>query len=296
MLEGVLATMAVGLVWVVIGSLSSKVADRRLPIMAFFAFASGLAAIVMWLFWVRWPVLLAREASGIGRLLATMSLAGALLASSQILTIKAMQRGHKAIAWAIGQSAMALSFLAAVLIWHDPIPWTGWLGLGCVLVGVVLLATVRQDAELEVPRDWGWVLLVVALALVLAAAQVMLMLPSRWTGWEDVARLRVPVTLSVVALVHASMALVQRVKPTRELLRLSSGWAAMSILSYSGMFYALDKLADVRLAGIFFPLGIGVCIFGFTLYSKWRLREPLSALGATGIAVLIVGIGLLAIG
>lgn len=118
---GFLLAILVGAVWAGVGIVQGEAARRRVDPMAFMTAGSVLAAVAAWACLADWPVLAADRVERGGALVLVMAASGVASACGMLALQKAMDAG--AAAWTVGQSAMAVPFLAGVL-----------------LLGVVLLA------------------------------------------------------------------------------------------------------------------------------------------------------------
>ncbi len=294
MATAVLINLGVGVLFVLIGILASKVASHGRSIIVFFAMGSAMTAACMWILVVKWPVLLHEPIPRLWPLIGCMTAAGSVNALGQILTVLSMRHGHKGLSWAMVQSAMVISFLAGWAIFGDRIGLPGWFGVASILAAIGLLATSGKRREPETPPNTTWLLINLAALIIIGAAQTLMGIPSRWEGWTDVARIRIPISLTAGACVHTAFVTIRRHGIDPRTFKLSLAWVAVSFFSYLGTFTCLDLLAELDIAGVFFPTAIGVCIFGFSIYSKWRLHEHFNARSITGLALTLAGVALLA--
>jgi len=70
----------------------------------------------------------------------------------------------------------------------------------------------------------------------------------------------------------------------------------ISISSLALFFLTLDKLSQLQLGNIAIPLMVGSNICAFTLYSIFTIREKNTWKEFTSVAMLLSGLGLLALG
>ncbi|MCD4823014.1 MAG: hypothetical protein K8S55_00265, partial [Phycisphaerae bacterium] len=219
---------------------------------------------------------------------------GMLDAIVQVLLVVTMRLGHRGMTWSIAQSAMVISFLAAILIWGEHPGLWGWVGVTCILAAVILIGSNKSEAEKSVENNQrssrSWLLLAILTMLVLGASQTLMGVPSRWANWSNAAGLRMPIALTGTAVMHAFIMLVNRRKLTRRVIPYSAAWAVLTFLAFLGLFFCLDRMAESNRAGIAYPIGIGTNIFAFSVYSYLRLSETYTKTRIAGLCLIVMGI------
>lgn len=293
MIEGIFITIGVGILWILIVIIMSRVASTGIFIFAFFGIASGLTALVAWVLIVDWQALLAGTAARLPELVLWISLTGALNAAAQALVVGTMRRGHMGMTWAVSQTAIIIPFVGSVLIWRETPGLTGWCGVGCILAAIAVLAREHGSAN-DPSRDRLWLPLALLTFLTLGLAQLLLGVPSHWTNCPDSARLRIPILLSTGTVVHVLIIFIKRIHVDIRILPLCLAWTALGLVSLIGLFKCFDIMAQFGLAGIVYPLAVGTSIVGFSIYSHIRLREMYTRTTMAGLSVAIIGIILIA--
>lgn len=111
--------------------------------------------------------------------------------------------------------------------------------------------------------------------------------------------LRVPMLLTscalgncVASLLRGDMAQVRNGVP-HVIPAMALGWSLTAIGSYYFMFRSLDSMNAAGASALVFPIVIGVNISTFSLYSKFRLKEPYNVLSVTSLLLCLFGIILL---
>lgn len=293
MSEGLALNILVGFLWACVGMVMTGVASSGGSIFAFYGLGCTLVAAIGWVALVDWSVM----QDGVPRmaeLFFWIGLGGAVNALGQTLMISTMRRGHKAITWGIGQSAMLIPFLASVVIWRESPGTFGWSGMGLLLAALVVMARGRRrDAGEAI--DPRWLLMALSTLVLLGSAQALFSVPSHWAGWTDAARLRTPVSLSAAATVHILVMIGTRQTLERRTMKLSVLWTALALAAYVILFRCLDLMSAVGLSGVVFPIGIGTCVVVFACYSRFRLKEEFGLSDIAGIALALAGMTLIAL-
>lgn len=284
-----------GLVWTLVGVAMGTVARRGWSLVAFYLIGTWCVSLAAWALLPRWGALLAGQVRVPPGLVGLLVAGGVANTAGQVLLVSSMRRGNPAVAWTIGQSAMVISYLWAVLVWHDPLSWNATLGMGLVVVALAALATRRAAADHPAHPTGNWPLLALGACLSVGTAQILLTLPSRVPALADGAGLRIPIVNTTAAVAYLVAWGCRRPPITRGVALASLGWATLALLAYGLMFAALDELGTQRLTGIFFPLGVGTCILGFALHARFVAREHLTAQQQLGLGAGLLGVLLLAV-
>lgn len=265
------------------GALQAQVVARKLPVGVFFAIGSALAAVVAWTAWLDRSAL--AQESRVGALAVWMGLAGATNVCGHLCMARALAGGRRSVAWAIGQSALAIPLVASLVIWDERAGIWGWSGLGLLLGGMVLLARSRTDGQ--GPTRIGWAL---GAFLCYGTTQLIMAVPSHWPGWSDPAHLRLPLNLTANALAAAVAATSAGIGVGRRILPWSMAYALVLCTAFILVFAALDRLAARGASGVLFPLACGGAIVLFTAWNHVAHRERLSAAEAAGMGLAVAGI------
>lgn len=289
----ILLNIGVGVMWAIVGAIMSSVASSGRSITAFYAVGNGLTALVAWILFVDWQAING-DIPYLRALIFWMVVAGIVNGVGQILMISAMRRGLRNATWGIGQSAMLVSCLATVILFGEQPGAIGWTGILCLMMALYFLSSAPDPSADNRESSRTWLMLSLGTLLAMGAAQVLMGYPSRWDGFVDVARLRTPVTLTSAALFYTLVMLALRQRVSRMDLGLSFFWSLAALASYYALFLCLDKMAEHRLAGLVYPIGVGTCIVIFSLYSRVALSEPIGLRRGVGLGLTVTGITLLA--
>lgn len=96
-------------------------------------------------------------------------------------------------------------------------------------------------------------------------------------------------------LTHLTFLFFRKIEIRKVHVQLGIVWSILAIFSFMLLFHCLDIMAAAGRARLVFPIGTGVCILGFSLYSLAAIREKYSRFTYTGIALVMVSLLLLAL-
>jgi drug/metabolite transporter (DMT)-like permease len=295
MLQGIIYTILVGFFWVVFGIIFSYIAKKNLnPLMYYFSSAFFMCLLFA-LFHVKWSVIMAGQMPRLGQTVLVMGLVGGCNIGGITCMVLAMRRGHHGVTWAINQSAMVVSFLASVLIWHNPVALKNYAGVVVILLAICIMGLLKTKGKNGASRDTTWLLLALGAFIILGFTQTLSTVPTRWPGWEDTANVRVAMFSGGAFIVMLVISIVSRMLPSRQIIRLALVGATLGFFSQIIFYKGMDLLEEAGMVSIVYPLAIGTCITGFAVYSKFALKEHFGFKEIAGIVLGLVGIGLISI-
>jgi multidrug transporter EmrE-like cation transporter len=314
MVEGWVCILIAGLLWTVIGIIISQVARHGHGMLSFLAAGAVLNAAASWILLPRYGVLAKGAIAEMGRLAVVMFLAGAGSAVGTLLAGHAMRQGHHGATWTMVQSAMVIPFLAGVFIWRDRVGLPDVAALVLILTSIVLfgragtaVASDRGGAEggtqrpggAETPsrlavRQVSWWVVALAAFVFVGLQQVLHTMPSRWPGWDDTGRLRVPLAMAGTLVAFGAALLFRRKLPDRRSWIPAALLAVCVVPSHVLLYRGLDALATSGRAGLGYPVAVGTCVIAFATYSVGVLREPTTREHVTGLVLGIAGVVLMA--
>jgi multidrug transporter EmrE-like cation transporter len=293
---GVAGAVATGLLWATVGIVLSRAARRGIAFAPFMAANFSMAASVAFLVYPRHQVWLSGDVACVGPLVAAIIGGGLISALGVICTQRGMQLGHHGATWTISQSGLAIPFLAGLLIWSDHARVGNIVGAAAILSGLVLLGYTRDDGEAGAPRHGiRWLLFALFAFLAIGTAQTCMGIPSRWAGWTDEARLRVPLFLIGSLLGHTIVTGLQGHRVRKGYSREAVLLAVIGLVSQFLMFRTLDVFAEFHRVGLAHPIAVGTCIVGFGLYSILVLRERINLPRLAGLILAALGVVLVAL-
>ena len=287
MAAGILFAVLTGLTWALISMTMSVVARHKISVFLFYWIGNTAAALIAWIFVPDWRSLRPLSFSALFPLLLLLTLAGFVNVASQAFMVLTLKLGHNGISIAVRNCAALIPFLIGVLVWHNE-------------VGLLNIAGLLMLLEAELRRvSWKWLLAVAASLGCSGAFQTLNSLTARLAPELLNTGLRVPMLLTscalgncVASLLRGDMAQVRNGVP-HVIPAMALGWSLTAIGSYYFMFRSLDSMNAAGASALVFPIVIGVNISPFSLYSKFRLKEPYSVLSVTSLLLCLFGIILL---
>ena len=190
---------------------------------------------------------------------------------------------------------MAVSFLYAVLGWGERASAFQMAGLASVIGMLCLVAPWPDTREQPSAAKSGWFAVVLAAVALGGIAQVCYITPSRWAGWQDAARLRVPLFMAAMTATFAVPSAVLKQGFRRDMIVLAGLSAFIMTGSLLLLLMAIDRMAPLHQEGLVYPVTIAAGLLLYTLYSRVWLREAFVARQWWGILAGVGGIVLLCI-
>ena len=290
-LGGFLLVITAGICWIGVGMVVSKCSARGWD----FNLVQGLnyvgATLVCFLLLagsVSWSA--PGSVFGLGFLMSF--LAGITNFYSFLFTAKAMERGPNGLVWGIMQSGMIGSFLLGVIAFGEKAAPVRFLGLFLILSGILVMG-VSRDSRSSV-RGKNWVLPTLAAFLLVMITQSVNSLPS-YLQKESGSLVRTS-GLYLGGMIGFILTTLPGMIRKRNY-GVRGEWIASVILMVLNVgaslffFYrGLDLLAKSGCASLGYPVSIGVCVIGFSVYSLLILKEKFARLSLAGLGAVCLGI------
>ena len=219
-----------------------------------------------------------------------MLCAGFLNLSGSLTMYHALKRGNPGAVWAISQSALIVPLIVLAIWYREPLQLHKLIGITLIISGIAAMAVDKKSGDAS-NRKAGIILAILAFFITGGAATMVT--SSGYFTYDDCGNLRTVLALSgymLAALTWKTAAWDFNFKLNKPALKII---ALMSISSCTGQFLqfkALDYLASRQAGGIFFPLAIGVCIAGFTIYTIVINHTRYSKCATAGLAAIICGV------
>lgn len=297
LISGILYALATGILWGGAAVVISGVARKNADFLNFMAITFMLATSIAWILIPRYSQF-SLDLPRLPDLVCLFLLAGAFTACGMVALYRAMTMGHHAATWTIGQSALVFPFVLGVLVWNDTASAVNISGVVAILMGIIAMGVAqRKDSSAAGTSARAWLVIVLLAFVLLGIQQTLTTIPSRWHGWTDSARLRIPILMSGAMLSYVSASIVlRRLFRQKWLWRYGLALMCIALVSQVLLFKSLDMLGGVSRAALVFPISIGTCIISFSLYSAIVLREPPSTARYVGMGLGVVGVILSSIG
>ena len=291
----ILLAISTGLIWSLSGVVMSRATRLDFNIGQYFVANSLFSALLVMVVLVDWPVLLTGVPARLMELTLVLLGAGGMNAAGLVLLQRAMQYGHNGLSWTLAQAALVIPFVAGMVFWDVSSRFAQWMGVGLIVLGMLLaVLKTSSNAESVVDRKrYCWLGFTLSAFLCIGISQTLQGVPSYWRGWSDTAQLRVGLLAwgNVFGFLFLTPLLGTRSwRPRRPIVFWAGGMAVLGIIGAKMLFVVLDGLAHYGTGSIGFPLIVGSCIAGFSLFSLVVLREKSSLLHWLGLAATLSGI------
>lgn len=215
-------------------------------------------------------------------------------ASGSYILQHSMLYGKSGVTWAIGQSALIIPFFSITILYSEPWNLFKLAGTGAIVAGMITIAirNMQKSQAADAPNPRYGLQLALAAFVVLGIAQSMTSATS-FLSYSDPGVCR-PLITGIGGLFAAIAGKIylkdkgfyfpKRLYPVALLL------AIQSVVVTVMQFFALDHLKACGMNGIFFPVAIGLCIAGYSIWSVLFFKEKSSRLFYAGVAMILAGI------
>ena len=291
-LAGFLLVVMAGICWIGVGISVSKCSERNWDyniVQGLNYLGATLLCALLLAAGARWsgsgPIL------GWGFLLSC--LAGIALFYSYVFTSLAMQRGPNGLVWGIMQGGMIGSFLMGVIFFGEPAAPVRLIGLVLILTGVLVMGVSRDSVSAG--RGKNWVFPSFLAFLLVLITHCCNSLPSYLPAAQTGSLVR---TTGVYfgGLIGFSITTLPGMIRKRNFGGRGEWITALVLMILNTstslfLFYrGLDLLAKNGCGGLAYPIAIGVCVSGFSLYSLLVLKEKFARLSLAGLIAVCLGI------
>ena len=293
--SGILVGILTGVLWAIVGIVMSRCSRSGMDFKVYFTCNSLFTLLLAAVFYAQWPAMGSGPIARVSDMTFLLVGAGILSAFGLILMQTAMKFGHNGAIWAIGQSALVMPFLWGILVMGEHGNALKVMGVALILAGMALPAFVKNAPLNEEPgaeKKTSWFKLALLSLLLIGSGQVLQSIPSYWKGWEDSAGLRPVLIYAGYVIGGAICVLAQRNTQyhSRSLFLLASGMAILNAASVKLFFVTLDRLGLCGMASLAYPITVGTCIVGFSLYSLLAIREKPHLYHWAGLVATLAGI------
>lgn len=294
MTAGLLLTFAVGILWSLVGVYYKLMAKWDLSVFNISLVTGGMSLLVL-----TGNLIFNLSGGGSGAAvplpdagyLLFVLASGFVNSGGSLILQRSMVHGKSCVTWAIGQSALVIPFLSITLIFGEPWNLYRVAGTAIILAGMVILS-LRSGGDSAAPRPgYGIALALIAFA-VLGLAQSMTAATS-FFRYEDSAGVR-PVLQSIgalLAVVAGKMLLHDKgFRLNSKALNIILLLVIQGVIATLLQFKALDLLKADNMNNAFFPIAIGICIAGYSIWSMAFFREKPNRYIIAGTLGILAGI------
>lgn len=294
---GYLLTVALGAVWTAIAIIVSECRQRDCPPMQFY-FAGSLVAVTILACLTGTDSLRAVFAADSRTAACCFFLGSILNGAGQAISMMNLSRGGRALAYAIPQQAFLFPYLWSIAFWDQRVNAVSAAGMTLIVAAVFYLSVTRSgDRSAALPaRRIAVALLAMTL---MGTSQIVLIAPTRFAAAQTLPRLSAAcVILGANALFFLVWSLIRPrgFGSFRTYLPFGAAWGVCAATSYCILLLVLEKLGKIGQSGIVFPIGAGILILLYSLFTVVRYREKLNWRRRCAFAALVIGICLVKLG
>ena len=295
--KGYLLLAALGVAWTAVAVVVSEGRRRDCPVPQFYFAGSLIATIILMC------LAGAEELRGIfapeARLAVCCFFCGSILnGSGQAVSMMNLSRGGRALAYAIPQQAFLFPYLWSIAFWGQRISLISVAGIGMIVAAVFYLSVTRSgDRSAALPARRIAVALLAM--LLLGTSQIILITPTRFAAAQTLPRLPaacVILTANTLFFLVWSLIRPRGFAAFRKYLPFGAAWGVCAATSYCILLSALGMLGKIGQSGIVFPVGAGILILLYSLFTVVRYREQLDWKRRCAFAALVCGIFLAKLG
>ena len=293
MFSGISFLTITGIMWVLMGAVISRAAQKQLNI----SFIQGISGFLV--------AILILPAAFTGNLPAwqiclTIFVAGFFNYYIFLLINKAMKLGPNGLIWAMCQSAFVIPFIMGIAIFSVPCSKVRLVGLLLLLFSTALmgLSGQKNTQESSGKKSNKWLYCTVIGFFLTGLDQAGNNLPSYFIQEEAFGfcglMARSGLCGAGFAAAWVSHALFCKENRFARNCMLDTFLMTGSIIGATiCLFYGLDKMASIGAGAIGYPLATGVTIASFQIYTAVVLKERLSMLGIASILLCLTGIAMI---
>lgn len=291
---GILLTCVIGLLWSFVGVFFKLMANWKLPPYNVSVITGTLGLILQLIFVTKTGKFISGEAAlPTWGYAAFVLFAGFANSGGSYILQRSMLYGKSGVTWAIGQCALVVPFLSITIIYSEPWNMLKLAGAGAIVTGMAVIAVrnSRKD-QTDAPKPRYGVQLALASFAVLGLAQTMTSSTS-FFAYTDPGVCR-PLIASLGGLLATFVCKIYLKDKgfyfPKKLLFVVLLLASQAVLVQALQFFALDRLQACGMNGVFFPIAVGLCIAGYSVWSVLFFKEKSSALFIGGVSAILAGI------
>lgn len=293
LLNGILLALLTGALWSLVGVFYNMIAKWKLSVFNISIVTSCISMAVFLTCVTKTGALLSGEIAAPGwNFTVFVVLAGFINMAGSLFLQRSMVHGKSAVTWAIGQSALVIPFVAMTLIYSESWSWTKIGGTAAVLVGMAVLGCRPGKSGAEAPNPKRGIAYALIAFAVLGIAQSMTAATGHF-AYHDAGNVRAPLMTagSFLAILCGKACLRDRgFRIDRKALLLIVLIALEGVVAMWLSFLAIDVLSEIKMGGIMYPVAVGMCIAGYSVFSMTFFHEKPNRFAVGGTLAILIGI------
>ena len=280
-----------GAAWTAVGVVVSEGRRRECPVPQFYL-AGSLVAVTILLCLAGVEGARAIFSSG-SRLAVAGFFVGSLFNGAwQAVSMMNLERGGRALAYAIPQQAFLFPYLWSRFFWAQRATLLSCCGIVLIVCAIFYLAVTRS-ADRSSSLPFRRIMIAVLALFLIGTSQIFIVSSARLESAQGLSKFASSgVILGANVLFFLFWSLIRRRGFASYRLYLPFGalWGVCAAASYCVLFTALEVLGREPRDGIVFPLGAGILILAYSLFTVVRYREKLNWRQIVAFAALVCGI------
>ena len=294
MLWGIFSLVLVGLSWTVVGAVMGLAPKKKLD-PAVLQLTGAVITVTACSFLLPGPDINTIDGTTLFWVGLDYWATGALNCIMLILMALSMQKGPNGIIWAIIQSAMIFPFMTGMIFFGVEPKAVRIAGLLLILLSLALSGFGKENSS----KKGKWKLMAFAAFLITGVVQNLANLPSYFESAQKITPVYRALFLASGVLTTAVIRVIwqRNWNSFRENLKSKWLWIFTFALQFFGLIFAIlfqypgmDALARCGLGSVSYPLLVGSCLVGFSLYSMFILKEKNSLLQFASLGCCLAGI------
>ena len=286
-----LLIVVLGLIWVLVGIIVSEARQRQCPVKLFYCLGSFFAAVLLAL--IAGTDVLRQLFSPAYRTAILCLVGGSVLnGTGQALCMSNLKQGGRALAYAIPQQAFLFSYFWSIFFWKQHVSVLSVTGILLILFSVFYLSVCKSGSVSTTlpPRRILQALLSMA---VLGASQILVGTSSQLeNGAVPHPLAGAFIILLANGIFFLGLCLIERtgLKHLGRTACMAALWSLCALGTYSILLPAIALLARIGRAGIVFPVGIGIMLLFYSMFTSIRYKEKMNARQKLAFLGLVGGI------
>jgi len=288
---GYLLIIAVGVAWTAIAVTVSEGRRRDCPIQQFYLTGSLVALLIV-------ACLIGTEgvrgifAPEVRRAVWCFFVGSIFNGAGQAVSMGNLRQGGRALAYAIPQQAFVFPYLWSMAFWDQHVSVVSVLGIALIVAAVFYLSVTRNGGG-STSLSPGRILVALLAMALIGISQIVLIAPTRFAAGRTPAPLPgAAVILGANAIFFLIWSLFKARGFARFRLYLPFGaaWGVFAAASHCILLTALGLLGKINQSGIAYPVGAGILILLYSLFTVVRYHEKLNRRQVCAFLVLVCGI------
>ena len=287
--DAIIFTAATGILWMLVGVGYSRAAEQTKNLPGFLFCYSVFFSLFIFIF--QTPEL-SGNAISLLPVAIPMILSSFFAQTGFLALYMAMRNISHSVAWTFTQSAMAIPFLGAWLLFSNPVKTVNWIGFVLLTAALVVLGRSTQPSSGGKSVKSGIIWSITALLLT-GISQLLTLVPNEMELSPAVMSWRLPFFSLAGALFYLIAIIVKRTGFSRREVKWGIIYGTIVSCGQITLYKAIDACGKLDLSNAVYPAAISLCIVLFTVYCNIFRREKLSLTTAATLLTMVTAVVML---